>query len=261
MSKKIIDVLIVFFGIVFLFSCVMIVRENVQRNKEISDFKAIADVVNNTVAIDATDSSDTDSFVTDEPDSSSDTELTPVFKRNLKPIFEMNSDCIGWICIEGTTVDYPVMFAPSEPQKYLRKNFEGKYSVSGIPFIQENCNLDSDNVIIYGHNMKNGTMFSDITAYVERSYYEQHPVIEFETARGLVTYEVISVMQVKNNDPWYAFINAVDEADYMARVSAAMNDSIYPIESEVSHERQILTLSTCYGKNKDDRLIVIAAEQ
>ena len=86
-------------------------------------------------------------------------------------------------------------------------------------------------------------------------------MIEFETSRGLIGYEVISVMQVNKNDPWYAFINATDEADYLSRVSAAMNASQYPIESEITYGRRLLTLSTCYGKSNDDRLIVIAAEQ
>ena len=254
MKKKLLPVLTVLMLGVMIVSLVMVVSTLVRSNNEIKDFKSLADIVNNPPADSVSKKIENDTVT---PPS----EKEPIFTRNLAPLFEQNTDCIGWICIPNTTVDYPVMYTPAEPQKYLRKNFEGSYSLSGTPFLQENSTLDCDNIVIYGHNMKNGTMFSDITAYVDRSYYEQHPVIEFETARGLVTYEVISVMQVKNNDPWYAFINAVDEADYMARVSAAMNDSIYPIESEVSHERQILTLSTCYGKNKDDRLIVIAAEQ
>ncbi|MBQ3099830.1 MAG: class B sortase [Clostridia bacterium] len=244
-------------------SIVMIASILIRSNTEIKNFESIAEIVNNTAAVNNTDLPETDPVVSDSVDLSVDTEPepTPIFKRNLEPIFEMNADCIGWICIPNTTVDYPVMYTPNEHQKYLRKNFEGKYSVSGTPFIQENCDLDSDNVIIYGHNMKNGTMFSDITAYVDPSYREQHPVIEFETSRGLIGYEVISVMQVNKNDPWYAFINATDEADYLSRVSAAMNASQYPIESEITYGRRLLTLSTCYGKSNDDRLIVIAAEQ
>ena len=104
-------------------------------------------------------------------------------------------------------------------------------------------------------------MFSDITAYVDRSYYESHPTIEFETAGGLVIYEVISVMPVKNNDPWYSFIDATDESDYVTKVSDAMDASLYRIESEIEYGSQLLTLSTCYGNNNDDRLIVVAVEQ
>ena len=89
--------------------------------------------------------------------------------RNLTPLFEANGDCIGWICIPNTAVNYPVMFTPEEPQKYLRKNFEGEYSVSGIPFLDGASTPECDNLIVYGHNMKNGTMFSDVTQYRDNS--------------------------------------------------------------------------------------------
>ena len=73
---------------------------------------------------------------------------------------------------------------PNDPQKYLRKNFEGKYSVSGVPFLDYRCTPDT-NLIIYGHNMKNGTMFSDLKKYLDKTFREQHPVIELETADGV----------------------------------------------------------------------------
>ena len=83
-------------------------------------------------------------------------EIKPVSKRNLAPLFEQNPDCIGWIYLEGT-----------------RK-------------------LSDDNIVIYGHNMLNGTMFSDITKYAEKTYFDEHRLIEFETAEGLKTYEILA---------------------------------------------------------------------
>ncbi len=105
--------------------------------------------------------------------------------RNLTPLFEANGDCIGWICIPNTAVNYPVMFTPEEPPKYLRKNFEGEYSVSGIPFLDGAFYPECDNLIVYGSNMKNGTMFFDVTQYRDKAYWEEHPYIEFETAGGI----------------------------------------------------------------------------
>ena len=113
--------------------------------------------------------------------------------RDLTPLFARNADCIGWLYIEGSTVDYAVMHTPQEPQKYLRLNFDGAYSHAGIPFLDGRCTLDSDHLIIYGHNMKNGTMFSDITRYQDAAYCTEHPVIEFETARGLKRYAVFAL--------------------------------------------------------------------
>ena len=79
-----------------------------------------------------------------------ETEPKPIFTRNLTPLFEKNNDCIGWICISDTAVDYPVMHTPQDQEKYLRKNFDCEYSSSGVPFMQGNNTLESDNIIIYG---------------------------------------------------------------------------------------------------------------
>ena len=78
-------------------------------------------------------------------------------KRNIQPILLQNGDCIGWLCIPNTNINYPVMHTPNEPQKYLRLNFDKKYSSSGVPFLDYRCSEET-NLIIYGHNMKNGTM-------------------------------------------------------------------------------------------------------
>ena len=87
--------------------------------------------------------------------------------RNLQLLFEQNSDCIGWVYIPNTTLDYPVMHTPNDPQKYLRRSFEGKYSFSGVPFLDARCSTESDNLIIYGHNLKNDTMFSSLGGYAQ----------------------------------------------------------------------------------------------
>lgn len=87
--------------------------------------------------------------------------------RDLSGLFSQNSDCIGWLCIPDTQLSYPVMHTPDNPQKYLRRSFYGEYSQSGVPFLDWRCNLQSDHLIVYGHNMKNGTMFSSLRNYTE----------------------------------------------------------------------------------------------
>jgi len=265
MPKKLFVTLTVILLMTMTVSLVMIANTLIRSNAEIRGFESLAEIVNtppantNSQGSEGSDDTDTDT-VAESGDVSVIPEQEPVYTRNLAPLYEQNGDCLGWISIPGTSVDYPVMYAPNESQKYLRKDFNGDYSLSGTPFLQENCTPDSDNLIVYGHNMKNGTMFSDIVGYVEPSYREAHPTIEFETPEGLVIYEVISVLQVKSNDPWYSFISAADDDDYTQRLSELTERSLYSIDSEISVGRRLLTLSTCYGKNKDDRLIVIAAE-
>ena len=83
----------------------------------------------------------------------------------------MNPDFIGWLRIDGTKIDYPVMMKPEDPDYYLRRDFSGKDAKSGTPYIGSGCTPCSDNVIIYSHNMKNGTMFADLLKYADEKFY------------------------------------------------------------------------------------------
>lgn len=189
------------------------------RNCEKQDFDAIVRLV----TADEKDDSETE----DQPYAEQ--------KRNLKALFNQNSDCIGWIYIPGTAINYPVMHTPSNPQKYLRRDFYGNYSQSGVPFLDSRCNLKSTNLIIYGHNMRNGTMFSDVKNYANAAFRKAHPVIEFETANGIYKFNVIDVKITDTADKKY--------------------NEIY------SENDRFLTLSTCYGNQESGRILVTAKEE
>ncbi len=265
MSRKFMKIITVLLFCVMVFSGAMIVRETIRSKKEIAEFDQLAQLIK---IEEDSDHSGKPSGGSDESDSDAETnedgeeigEPAPIFKRNLEPVFQQNPDCIGWICIENTTVDYPVMFAPETPQKYLRKSFSGSYSISGTPFLNDNGGLDFDHLIIYGHNMKNGTMFSDIEGYLKSEYRNENPIVEFETAEGLKCYEVFAAVCLKSTDQWYSFTNADDEADFDALISDIKGRSLYDTGITPQYGEQILTLSTCYGPKNDDRLVVIAAE-
>lgn len=191
-----------------------------------------------------------------EPDS---TEPEPA-KRNLVPLFEQNRDCIGWLSIPGTTLDYPVMHTPDVPLKYLRRDFFGNRSQSGVPFLDWRCNLTDDNLIIYGHNMKAGTMFAGITAYRDEAYWKTHLVIEFETEQGCVSYTVFAVVRLRKTDRWYSFLRTEDEDSFCRAVTDIQSRSLYNTGITPSPGQQMLTLSTCYGSHDDDRLLVIGVD-
>lgn len=180
-------------------------------------------------------------------------------ERNLAPLFEQNRDCVGWLCIPGTTLDYPVMHTPDVPLKYLRRDFFGNRSQSGVPFLDWRCTLTDDNLILYGHNMKSGTMFAGITAYRDQNYRDAHPVIEFETEQGCVSYTIFAVVQLRKTDRWYSFLRAEDEDSFCRAVADIRSRSLYDTGITPSPDQQMLTLSTCYGSRDDDRLVVIAA--
>lgn len=247
-SKKTLTIIILLLA-VMLFAAVMIIKETDERRQDISDFEKLEDLITEPEQQPITDNENTAEPVSTQS------------LRNLTPLFEQNADCLGWICIPDTSVNYPVMHTPQEPEKYLRRNFEGEYSVSGVPFLEGTSLLNDTNLIIYGHNMKNGTMFSDITQYRDKAYCEEHPYIEFETADGLRIYQAFAVVCVKKTDDWYKFSYAENEEQYRDKITEIKKRSLYDTGIVPEYGQQLITLSTCYGNAKDDRIVVIGVEQ
>ena len=198
---------------------VKIYSELREQQKEKEDFAVVSQIAEPTVTAAQTESEPTE---------------RPAAERNIQALITENADCIGWLSIDGTNISYPVMHTPSDPQKYLRRNFYGKYSQSGVPFLDGRCDLQSTNLIIYGHNMKNGTMFSDLKRYVDRDFLNAHRTVKFETTDGVQTFIVTEALKTNTSDAWYDRIAAEDS-------------------------RQLI-LSTCYGSGKDGRLLIIAVE-
>jgi sortase B len=193
-----------------------------ERQKEKDDFAAVSQIAEPTVTAEQTESEQAEP--TEEP----------AAERNISALIAANTDCIGWISIDGTNISYPVMHTPNDPQKYLRRSFHGQYSQSGVPFLDWRCSTDGGNRIIYGHNMKNGTMFSDLKKYLNTDFLNAHRTVKFETADGVQTFTVTEVLKTNTADSWYNRITCED-----------------------GHH---LILSTCYGSGKDGRLLIIAAE-
>ena len=199
-----------------------------QREKE--DFASVAEIAKLPMTEAPAESvTDTETETSAEPTEQSATE------HNIPALIAVNGDCIGWLSIDGTSISYPVMYTPSEPQKYLRRSFYGQYSQSGVPFLDGRCDIQSTNLIIYGHNMRNGTMFAGLKKYVGRDFMNAHRTVKFETTDGVQIFTVTEVLKTNTSDAWYDCIAAEDGS-------------------------RCLVLSTCYGSGKDGRLLIIAAE-
>lgn len=176
-----------------------------------------------------------------------------------------NPDFFGWLTIEETKLDYPVMFTPTDPERYLRRGFDGAYAVSGVPFLDggwfEGCN----HYLIYGHNMKNGTMFRTILSYAERSFWEEHPIIRFDTPEECEEYEVIAAFyskiynqEEKNVFRYYQYIDLSDQAVFEDYVRQAKAASAYDTGIGAEYGDRLLTLSTCNYHTENGRFVVVA---
>ena len=185
--------------------------------------------------------------------------------HDLAALHEQNPDIIGWISIEDTRIDYPVMWTPQEPEYYLRRNFKKESSMAGTPFLDGNSIMGtSQNYLIYGHNIKSGTMFHDLVRYDDQEFYKKHKIIRFDTLDGPGKYEIVSVMRTRiyNEDENvfkyydYAYIdNAYTYDTYVQNVKA---QSLYDTGVTPSYGEQLITLSTCEYSQEEGRYVVVA---
>lgn len=255
-KKVFLTCLTVFFALLFCISGFVLIKELVERKLDENNFEKVTELAG--MNISSLEYSDVYIVAEGEnADSGEEKEHT----RNIRILRSENEDCIGWIYIDGTRVNYPVMHTPADPEKYLRRNFYGDYSVSGVPFMDGNSRLTDMHVILYGHNMRNDTMFADIIEYTDPEFRDAHPFIEFETEEGCTVYEVFAVAVIDATDDWY-FTNPADQPEnYAEKIAYIQGKALYDTGIVPEYDQKLITLSTCYGNDDDARLIVVAVER
>lgn len=183
-----------------------------------------------------------------------------------RTLYDMNPDIVGWISIDGTNVDYPVMQTVYDEEYYLHRNFYKEETKSGLPFMDNRCitRLPSTNLIIYGHNMKSGAMFADLLKYESKSYYEKHKFIRFDTIYEEAMYEIIAVFKSnvsyvgENTFKFYNFIQADTPEEFENYYNTIRSMSLYDIEATAVSSDYLITLSTCEYSVEDGRFVVVA---
>ena len=187
-------------------------------------------------------------------------------KYNLENIAKINSDVVGWIKIENTNIDYPVM---QNGDYYLHRNIYKQYSSHGTPYLAEYCNIQySDNLIIYGHHMNDNSMFAQLDNYKKHSFYEDHKYIKFYSYyNGKTiekTYEVaIAFKTVVYSDKGFKYYNYTNFSDVQE-----LNDFIencrklefYNTGIDINYGDKLITLSTCEYSQKNGRIVVVAKQ-
>lgn len=182
-------------------------------------------------------------------------------------LYAENSDTIGWLKIDGMTIDYVVMQAPDEINKYLRHDFYGKGSTRGCLFVDEYCDIfNSDNIIIYGHNMKDGSMFGTLDSYADESFYAEHKIIRFDTIYEKHSYEVVAAISTsipaKDEDVfrYYEYTSSNDEETFLDYADFIEKNKLYDTGVEINPGDKLLTLSTCAYHTTDGRFVVVARQ-
>ena len=200
--------------------------------------------------------------------------------NELRKLKKKYRDMVGWIEIPDTDFSYPVMqtgragHKKDDSEFYLHANVHGDYSFMGTPFLDSRCSLDSDNLIIYGHNINGGQMFGYLQGYRQRDFYKKHPTICFTKCGSIrEEYEVVSVLVTDIHSYMYTFTDIYTDEIYKEDIEKFLRDSIFETEAgielkkeidvssveELFHNEKFITLSTCRtGEGRDARLLVIA---
>lgn len=196
-------------------------------------------------------------------------ETKPEMLPNMAEVYAENSDLAGWLTVEGTILDYPVMYTPEDEEKYLYKNIKGWFDINGLLFIDDACSLDpeSDNIIIFGHNMNSGKMFGSMMNYAYKYYWDLHPTIKFSTLYEEREYEIVAAFydrvyyNYETCFKFYKFIDAKDEAHFNEAIAYFKEHAEYETGVTAEYGDRLITLVTCSEHTKNGRFVVVAREK
>jgi sortase B len=180
-------------------------------------------------------------------------------------VHQKNQKLIGWVKIDDTIIDYPVMQTINN-EYYLDHNFNQEEDRNGCIFMDYQCDVvkGCDNIILYGHHMKSGKMFGTLNKYSSESYFEEHPVIQFDTIYEKGKYQVMYVFRSKVYSEedvtfkYYQFINAASEMEFNSYLNEMAALSLYDTGVTAAYGDKLLTLSTCDYQEKKGRFVVVA---
>ena len=261
MKKHIYKILTGVFVAVFLVSGFFLIRYFVVSKQHQAEFQVLAELVEDVRSSPVSDDIQ-ESIFTEviDPETGASVQVL----REYAPIYAMNPDLAGWLTIEGTKINYPVMHTPDRTDYYLYRNFEQKSSSHGCLYAREECDVfaPSDNITIYGHNMKDGSMFAPLLSYKNRSFYESHRYIQFDTLFSRNVYEVVAVFLTTatagEGFAYYRFVDARTPEEFDNYISTCKALSYYDTGATAHYGDKLITLSTCDYSVTNGRLVVVA---
>lgn len=179
-------------------------------------------------------------------------------------IYELNNDVVGWIKMEGTQMDYPVMQTPADPNFYLYRNFDKADSARGSVYAWGSADIDSpsDNITLFGHNMADGSMFACLNAYTNKAAWENNSLIFFDTLNEYHTYKIFAVFKTSANIgqgfSYHKFVDAANEEEFNEFVSTCKKLAFYDTGITPVYGDKLICLSTCEYTLDNGRLVVAA---
>ena len=235
-----------------IISGVVIYRHFKEANKQKEMYESLAQIVDDT---------DTSTEVSTQLE-----EKEHVILPEYAELYKQNNDMVGWIRINDTNINYPVMQSIDKPNFYLKHGFDKSYTDYGCPYVAESCDLSkpSDNLIVYGHHMKNGSMFSDLEKFKKKDFWEEHKTFNFDTLYEKQTYEIIAVFKTvvytesSSEFKYFQFSDAESPEHFDNYISKCKTKAIYETGVTAEYGDKLITLSTCEYSNTNGRLVLVA---
>lgn len=255
-------VLIVIFASVFLISGGYLLNYYVNSRQAQAEFDDLASLVE---SIQAQQPTVPETTAPAQEDSSVSTQPTaPQVLAPYAPVYEINPDMVGWIKIDGTKINYPVVQSSGRRDYYLKRSFTGEYSVHGTIYVKEECNVfrHTDNVTVYGHRMNDGSMFADLLKYKDAAFWQEHRYITFDNLYEQRTYEVFAAFSISDiaNFPfqYHRFVDAQNAEEFDDFVNNCKKYAAYDTGITPTYGDKLLTLSTCERYVANGRVVVFA---
>ena len=237
--------------------------ENLQKMAEVSNMVTYTD----TEADFTETQTETQQQVTQQQSTEQAVVTPPPILEEYTALHDQNPEMVGWLKIEDTPIDYPVMQSSTDAYDYyLSHAFDKSDDINGTLFIDaRNHIIDRDtNVIIYGHNMKSEKMFGSLKHYLDESYLSEHPTIQFDTIYEKATYQIVAVClskveyQDENSFRYYNFLEADSEASFNEYLANIRQLEVFDQDINATYGDQLLTLSTCNNYIEDGRMFIVA---
>ena len=264
-KKYLFPVLAALFAIIFIVSAIILIKYFINAKRTGDQYDELANLVQQ-----EQNPAGTDKGNSNESALPAVVEIThPTTGQQIKmlreyaTLFQMNPDMAGWIRIEGTKVDYPVMYTPDRGSYYLLRDFYGKNNSHGCIYAYATSDVftPSDNVTIGGHNMRDDSMFGTLHNYNDPEFCKEHPYIIFDTIYEHHTYKIISVFYTTDfldtGFAYHWFVNGTEE-EFNEFVATAKSLSLYEIEDTAVYGDKLITLSTCEDTLINGRLVIVA---
>lgn len=268
-SKILYTAVIILLAAVFLYASGSLLKYYLESKESQDKYDSLANLVNDArptaqevTAPSAEATEPTSPWVTvTDPVTGEEVQLLPEFADT----YLLNTDMVGWIAIDGTDISYPVVqTAVDNADYYLYRDFYGEHDSHGCIYVREQCDVfaPSDNIVIYGHRMKDHTMFGQLAKYESKSFWEENQYIRFDTLRERHTYQIVYVFittaTLGEGFAYHTFVDAQDTSDWNSFLMQCQKLSLYDTGLDIDHGDKLITLSTCEYTQENGRLVVVA---